>query len=266
MLNPSEISEEPGMDTPATQSPKPTLKERRGATSLWRMVERAIEQDIRTGRLGAGSQLPTEFELAARFGVHRNTIRHALAALRERDLVRIEQGRGAFVKERTVRHQLTATSRLSASLRDIHRIGERRFLGYDHVRIDKELSRDLDLDQTRFARRVDTLTVIDGLAVSVSSSYFPLPRFNGIEKHIEETGSFTESWRRYGINEYKRLETRISATALSRSDAQILAMTPRQPIILLTNINVDLNGIPIVVSTMRAAPQYLELVLKYNDD
>ncbi|WP_321897124.1 phosphonate metabolism transcriptional regulator PhnF [Burkholderia cepacia] len=251
------------MDDRMDQTPKVPLKERRGATTLWRLVERTLEQEIRTGKLGPGAQVPTEPELAARFGVHRNTVRHALAVLRERDLIRIEQGRGTFVKERAVRHQLSPTARLTTFLRDIHRLGERRFLGFDHVRVDKELSRDLGLPRNRFARQVDTLTVIDDRPVGVASNYFPLPRFEGIEKHIKETGSFTESWKQYGVNEYSRRETRISAIPLSTTDSEILDLPARQPMLLITGINVDHAGIPILVFQQRAAPQFLEIVVQF---
>ncbi|MDE5447015.1 phosphonate metabolism transcriptional regulator PhnF [Bradyrhizobium sp. CSA207] len=252
------------MPSPNGETPKPTLQLRRGATSLWRLVERAIEQEIRAGTWVPGARLPTEFELAARFDVHRNTIRHALSSLRERDVLRIERGRGTFVKERMVRHHIGPTSRLSSALRDIHRVGERRFLASSRVRADRELGRELRLDRGHFARKVDTLTVVDGLAVAVASSYFPLPRFEGIEQIIVETGSFSEAWRRYGVNTYKRQETRISAIALSKPDAEWLGLPRRQPIIQVTNINVDADGIPIVLSRMRVAPQHMELVVKFG--
>ncbi|WP_321897312.1 phosphonate metabolism transcriptional regulator PhnF [Burkholderia cepacia] len=254
------------MEDAIDRSLKPSLKERRGATSLWRLIERALEDDIRTGVLGPGTQLPGELDLSVRFSVNRKTVRHALAVLRERDLIRIERGRGAFVKERVVRYQLSPTSRLSTSLRDIHRVGVKRFLGYDHVRVDAELSRDLGLERNRYVRKVDTLTVVDGLAVAIASSYFPLPRFDGIEKHIMETGSFTEAWRRYGISHYTRRETRISAVALSKEDADVLSMTPRQPMILVTYVNVDRTGTPIILTTTRAAPQHIEFIVKFNGE
>ncbi|WP_190242118.1 phosphonate metabolism transcriptional regulator PhnF [Bradyrhizobium algeriense] len=249
---------------PKGETRKARLQERRGATSLWRLVERALEQEIRAGTWAPGNRLPTEFELAARFDVHRNTVRHALSSLRKRNLLRIEQGRGAFVKERVVRHHIGPTSRLSAAIRDIYRAGERRILGFSRVRAEEDLGRDLRLDSSHFARKVDTITVVDGLAVAVASSYFPLPRFEGIEQVIVETGSFTEAWRRYGVNTYKRYETRISAIALSKADAEWLGLPPRQPILLVTNINVDVSGTPIVVSRMRVAPRHMELVVTFE--
>ncbi|MGY8681758.1 phosphonate metabolism transcriptional regulator PhnF [Bradyrhizobium sp. UFLA05-153] len=242
-----------------------SLYARRGATSLWRIVVEAIRKDITGGTYKPGERLPTETELAATFGVHRNTVRRAFAVLKERDYVRIEQGRGTFVKERIVRHRLGPKTRLTASLRDMDRVGERRFVRSARVRVDRDLARDLRLPQGQFARRVDTLNVIDDVAVSVAASYFPLPRFEGIETLIERTGSFSESWKHFDILDYRRFETRISAGSLSQADSILLALPRRQPVILITNINVDAEGVPIVVSKTRVAPQHMELVIRFGE-
>ena len=53
---------------------------RGGDRPLWRQVEEALAAAIRSGGLKPGAQLPTEFELAAKFAVNRHTIRRALAA------------------------------------------------------------------------------------------------------------------------------------------------------------------------------------------
>ncbi|TBX97263.1 phosphonate metabolism transcriptional regulator PhnF [Rhizobium laguerreae] len=241
-----------------------TLHDRRGASTLWRVVAEAIEQDIKTSRYKPGERLPTEFELAEKFSVHRNTIRRAMIVLRERDLLRIEQGRGTFVKERMVRHHLGPKTRLTTALRDIERVGERRFVGSQRMRVTDDLARDLRVPRNRFVRRVDTLTVMDNIVAAAASSYFPLPRFETIETLIEQTGSFSESWRRLGVADYHRWEARISAIALSRKDAQTLSMSRGQPAIFITNINVDLDDVPIVVSHTRIAPQHMQLVVRFD--
>ncbi|BBB94786.1 phosphonate metabolism transcriptional regulator PhnF [Bradyrhizobium elkanii] len=247
------------------QNQPSSLYARRGANSLWRTVVEAIRKDIIGGTYKPGERLPTETELATIFGVHRNTVRRAFAVLKERDYVRIEQGRGTFVKERVVHSRLGVRSRLSATVRDMHRISERRFVGSARVRVDKDLARDLRLPQAQFARRVDTLTLIDGIAASIASSYFPLPRFEGIEALIEQTGSLTESWKHFGILDYHRFETRISAGLLSQTDSLLLSLPRRQPVILMTNINVDVDGVPIVVTRGRMAPQHMEVVIRFSE-
>jgi DNA-binding FadR family transcriptional regulator len=57
----------------------------------------AFERQILTGRLPAGSRLPTEHELCDQLNVSRSVIRDAMRALVARGLVTVRQGRGMSV-------------------------------------------------------------------------------------------------------------------------------------------------------------------------
>src|SRR5260221_12013751 len=58
-----------------------------------------LTEDITSGKIAAGSQLPTEQALIAATGVSRTVVREAVAALRAEGLVVTRQGVGAFVPE-----------------------------------------------------------------------------------------------------------------------------------------------------------------------
>ena len=66
---------------------------------LSQTVETAIEEAIRLGQLAEGEKLPSEKELCAQFGVSRTAMREALRMLSARGLLRIEKGRGTFVRQ-----------------------------------------------------------------------------------------------------------------------------------------------------------------------
>jgi GntR family transcriptional repressor for pyruvate dehydrogenase complex len=63
-------------------------------------VVRRLSEGIRLGLLRPGEQLPSESELAESFGVAPVTVREALTALREQELVETRRGRtgGSFVR------------------------------------------------------------------------------------------------------------------------------------------------------------------------
>lgn len=68
-----------------------------GPTTVWRQVADDITADIESGELSAGSRLPSEAELAELYRVARGTVRRALTALVESDVVTVVHGRGTFV-------------------------------------------------------------------------------------------------------------------------------------------------------------------------
>ncbi|EAA7801233.1 transcriptional regulator NanR, partial [Salmonella enterica subsp. enterica serovar Heidelberg] len=59
---------------------------------LSEMVEEELEQMIRRHEFGEGEQLPSERELMAFFNVGRPSVREALAALKRKGLVQINNG------------------------------------------------------------------------------------------------------------------------------------------------------------------------------
>jgi GntR family transcriptional regulator, transcriptional repressor for pyruvate dehydrogenase complex len=61
-----------------------------------KFVQRLEEQILR-GEFQVGDKLPSERDLAERFGLSRPAVREALRSLEERRLIRIEPGRGSFV-------------------------------------------------------------------------------------------------------------------------------------------------------------------------
>jgi DNA-binding FadR family transcriptional regulator len=64
---------------------------------LHRTLLRVLVADIVRGTIPAGERLPTEIELARRFGVSRGVARESLRSLEERGLVTVRHGIGATV-------------------------------------------------------------------------------------------------------------------------------------------------------------------------
>jgi GntR family transcriptional regulator len=65
-----------------------------------RRIADAVRALITAGELAPGDQLPSERELARRFGTARNTAREAIRLLTEEALVTAQHGRGVFVRDK----------------------------------------------------------------------------------------------------------------------------------------------------------------------
>src|SRR3954447_11094963 len=63
------------------------------------MVAGEIEEAIIDGTFAIGTQLPSEQQLATQFGVSRNVVREAFKFLKERGLIEILNGSGAYVSQ-----------------------------------------------------------------------------------------------------------------------------------------------------------------------
>ncbi|MEY4871278.1 MAG: phosphonate metabolism transcriptional regulator PhnF, partial [Pseudomonadota bacterium] len=100
---------------------------------LWREIAATLQAEIARGHFPAGTRLPTEADLSARFGVNRHTVRHALADLAARGLVLSRRGAGVFVigrptdypLGRRVRFHQAVTAAGQVPSRDLTRIETR---------------------------------------------------------------------------------------------------------------------------------------------
>ncbi len=67
------------------------------ADPIYRRIASDLRQEIETGQLAPGGQLPTELELRERFNASRNTIRDAVKTLIALGLIETRPGQGTFV-------------------------------------------------------------------------------------------------------------------------------------------------------------------------
>ena len=65
---------------------------------LYEQVASALRADIQGGAFDATKRLPTEEELAEKYGISRITVRRAVGDLVEEGLVEKKQGKGTFIR------------------------------------------------------------------------------------------------------------------------------------------------------------------------
>ena len=67
------------------------------AQPLYLKIAEDLEEQIQSGSLAEGSQLPTEADLREQYGASRNTIRDAIQRLTGKGLIETRPGKGTFV-------------------------------------------------------------------------------------------------------------------------------------------------------------------------
>lgn len=233
--------------------------------ALWRRVQLDIEQRIREGSLTPGSQLPSEEQLAQSFEVHRHTVRRAMARLREKELVSVVHGKGAFVADHQVCYRLGRTTRMTTAILRSGRQANRRLLSSMEMQADKSLAAMLSLPTGHPVCRVRTLRTIDEQPISLTTYFYPLPRFAGISRLIAETGSVSEALSRYGVTTMVRNNLRIRASLPSAQEARTLRVGRSKPLIELLSVNLDPSGVPVQHVHGKIVSECLDVVVSLND-
>src|ERR1700744_2431167 len=91
--------------------------ERKKGQALWSQIASELAGDIGRGLYQRNDKLPTEAQLAERYGVNRHTIRRALDELADARVIRTEHGRGSFVNEEVLDYRIGQRPRFSEWVR-----------------------------------------------------------------------------------------------------------------------------------------------------
>lgn len=233
---------------------------RRTGVSLWRQVQLHLERQVADGTLKPGDQLPTEAMLAERFGVNRHTVRRALAGMEDRGLIRVEQGRGTFVREPVLPYRVSDRTRFTENVTGLNRSPARHLLNADTVDADPDVAALLKVPAGIALTRLLVIGDIDGFRISMSEHLFPADRFPGLADVMRETGSVTATLQHMGVADYRRKWTRVTARMPTGREADLLGQPRTRPVLVSESVNVDPDGRPIEYGHTRFNSDWVQLV------
>jgi GntR family phosphonate transport system transcriptional regulator len=236
--------------------------ERRSGVSLWRQIADQILHSIAAGDFAENAALPPEVQLAERYGVNRHTVRSAIAALTQEGVLRAEQGRGTFVISRKrLSYPIGARTRFSTGLQGQTSERHIALLNSAIEPASQRVAEGLGLARGADVIRLETRGEADGRPVSRAVAWYDARRFAGIDAAMEETGSVTASLKRFGVDDYLRQSTVLSARHADAADIADLDLQPGAIVLVAVAVNVTPDGRPIQFAETRFPAERVELKL-----
>jgi GntR family phosphonate transport system transcriptional regulator len=223
--------------------------------ALWRQVADGIERGIADGRFAAGERLPGETEIAETYRVNRHTVRRALAALAERGLVRAERGSGTYVEAPRLAYPLSSRTRFSEIVGAGGREPRGQLIAASEEPATRELARLLGVKSGAPLARIEALRLADRSPIAVSTSWLPAERFPDAGGVFARVRSMTALLAHYGIRDYRRASTHITAAIAEASDAARLDLALGRPVLVVDSTDTDAGGTPLVTKRSRFAAE-----------
>ena len=216
---------------------------------IWTSIADTLSAEIAQGHYRPGERLPTEAALAARFGVNRHTVRHALSALVEAGTIRTRRGAGAFVTARPTDYPLGRRVRFHQNVSDSGRTPSRRLTLLDTRGADAKEAEALHLALGAPVHVVEGLSLVDGQPVAAFRSVFDAARFPDFLVHMQDLQSITAALAACGLADYTRAQTRLTAKLAPPVLALALALPEGAPLLRSVAVNVDAAGRPVEYGT-----------------
>ncbi len=238
-----------------------TRSETASGITLWRRIADALEGAIAAGSYPPGQRLPGETEIAETYQVNRHTVRRALAVLAERGLVRAEQGRGTYVEAPRLGYPLRARTRFSEIVGAEGRAPLGRVLAASLEPAGPALALRLALPEGAPLARVEALRLADHAPICVATTWFPAERFPEAAQLYDRLRSVTKLLAHYGVDDYRRAATQVTAALVEPADAVALDLAPGRPVLVVTSVDVDVAGTPVLASRARFAAERVEFMV-----
>ena len=230
--------------------------------ALWRQVADGIERGIADGTFAAGEKLPGEMEIAETYRVNRHTVRRALAALAERGLVRPERGSGTFVEAAKLAYPLRSRTRFSEIVGAGGREPRGQLISASEEPATRELARLLGLKAGAPLIRIEALRLADRAPICVSTTWLSAERFPAAGEVFASVRSMTKLLEHYGIRDYRRGSSRITAGIVDATDAVRLDLALGRPILVVDATDVDPEDKPLVTKHSRFAAERVEFLVE----
>lgn len=239
-----------------------TLQDVASGVALWRQVADGIERGIADGRYAAGEKLPGEMEIAETYRVNRHTVRRALAALAERGLVRAERGSGTYVEAAKIAYPLRSRTRFSEIVGEVGREPRGQLIDWSEEAAGRDVARELGLKAGAPLIRIEALRLADRSPICVGTHWLSAERFPDAGKVYGVVRSMTKLLAHFGVRDYRRATTRITAGIVDATDAARLDLALGRPILIADSTDVDIDGRPLITKHVRFAAERVQFLVE----
>ncbi|MFE3767826.1 GntR family transcriptional regulator [Streptomyces sp. NPDC059104] len=241
------------------------------AVPRYLQIAEDITQQVRAGVLKPGEQVPSESEMAERYGVSGGTVRKAMLEIRASGLVDTRHGKGSYVRDRPpVRHRSSDRFRRSlrqggkaAYLAESEQSGATAKVSVIYIgpiEAPEAIAQRLGVEAGTQVLARRRLYFRNGAPVETATSYLPWDVVRDIPELFAENpgdGGIYARLEEHGHTFAEFVET-LQARPAAKAEASELALSPGATVVhLLRNAVTDAGRVVEVCDTLMAADQFV---------
>lgn len=194
---------------------------------------------IESGELPIGAKLPTERQLAERFGVSVAPVRQAILDLAKEGFLYRIRGKGTFVRGHPLEEKITILSSFSKSMRAQKVHVDLRILRQEVIPTPERLREDIGDKQVVLIER---LAIQSGAPVALLNAFLPVSRFPDLHAvPLQGQSLYRTLEERYGVTVI-RADMIIEVARCDASEASLLQLRVGSPVLAAEGVGYDERG------------------------
>jgi GntR family transcriptional regulator len=213
---------------------------------LYRQIKELLTQSLQGGEWRPGEAIPSEVELAARFKVSQGTVRKAIDALADENLLVRRQGKGTFVATHAEERVQFRFLRLMPDDGEVGGMA-RRFIDCRRLRAPADVARALALKAGDATVQVRRVLSFRGRPVVLDDIWLPGQAFKGLT--AERLAGYRGPM--YGLFESEfgvrmiRAEEKLRAVAADAEAAALLSLPQGAPLLSVERLSFTYGDRPV---------------------
>jgi GntR family transcriptional regulator len=219
-----------------------------GPVPLHHQVYLHLRDSLDAAELKPGDRLPSERELASRYGCSVITIRRALDELAREQRIKRTRGRGTFVLTPRLDRDIAGTLSFSEEMRLRGLAPETRLVAAWAETAGEAAATALEIPLEAPIVTITRLRLADGVPLLLEEASLPSNRFPGLLKEdLEHQSLYDILANRYGARVVRAREA-LEPVLLRAREARLLGLPPGRPALLVEGIAYVANGTPVEFS------------------
>ncbi len=216
---------------------------------LYRQIKALLTRSLQGGEWKPGEAIPSETELARRFGVSQGTVRKAIDELASENLLVRRQGRGTFVGSHHEDRAHFRFLRLRAGHGGEPGAMESRVVDCRRMRAPGDIARQLRLRTGETVVQVRRVLSFEGEREVLDEIWLPGALFRGltVDRLSAHPGSLYALFEtEFGVRMIRASE-RVKAIAADAATASELGVEPGKPLLLVERVSYTYHDRPVEV-------------------
>jgi GntR family transcriptional regulator len=224
------------------------IVDRNSTEKLFVQIYSIIKQSIEQREWPLGSQILTEDELCAQYGVSKSTVRLAVAELARQGYVRKQQGKGTFVAYRASDLGIMMKTKLTENMVGDDAQVARELISLDLVTPTEDIKTVLktngENDEEELIHHIRCLRSVDGEPAYLEDSFVPLAALPDIEEHDVCRKPLYELIMEKGVKNILKVVQTIEVSRIGRDAALVLRAADGCPALLLHRLLISVDERP----------------------
>lgn len=202
---------------------------------LYLQVREKLRETL--SRMEPGQVIPAERELESHFGVSRITVRNAIDDLVIEGLLVRQQGRGTFVQQPKLTHELSTITSWTEQLETLGYIPRTAQFEIEEIDSPGRVAFALGLEKGERVFRIKRLRLASEEPVTLMVNYVPSQLVPGLPEKVPHHESLYETLEtEYGLDPASAVDT-VEARAATEEEAQQLKIEPWASVICVTRVS-----------------------------